>query len=394
MSIETKTVSEKIEFENEGDVYSYSAFTFDNFYPSELGIYKRNLFKLTGVRKKDLHSIIETGLVHLNQNSAKKYALADFVIGFMRSDPINGYEYKLLFKYNSSCCDAIQIQRPLSFLKIKQLDHKSKKINFVVPLNTEDSNLAKLKRFIKIFIDIALKKDNLKNSLNLIIGYSNEKEIKKYTKLIDEFSKNFDLNFIKIVVVKMEKFSRSELLNLGSKDLKPDELMFFCDIDIAFNEIFLETCRSNTIKGEQVYFPILFSYYNPVNLEKIRNLVSSQKDLTIDKYSGYFRDVGFGMMCVYKQDFHQIGGFNNWKSREWGGEDLFLFRKFLKSNLKVFRAISPGLFHIYHPKKCDEKLIDQQHIKDCLNAKIFNEASHETLGTFFFNYRKLINKIF
>lgn len=332
--------------------------------------------------------------MNLNLNSLYKYNLADFTIGFTRSDPINGYQYNLFFKNNLTCCDAIQIQRPFASLKFKGPFIKKKiKINIILPFSTNDNNYAKLKRFLKIYNDVALKKDFTENALFLIIGSKNEKQLKKFTDLIDQFNNNFNFKSIKLSVIKKKEFSRSELLEFGAKNIKSNELMFFCDIDIIFKETFLEMCRSNTLEGEQVFYPILFSYYNPVLLEQMQNLESAQKNLTIDINSGFFRKTGFGMVCVYKKDFDQIGRFKDWKTKGWGGEDLFLYRKFIKSGLKIFRAISPDLLHIYHSKSCDKTFLDNQQSNNCFNAQILNEASQKTLGMFYFKYYKnLTNK--
>lgn len=46
----------------------------------------------------------------------------------------------------------------------------------------------------------------------------------------------------------------------------------------------------------------------------------------IDEVSGYWRSFGFGIVSLYLEDFHRVGGFNT-SIIGWGKEDIDLFEK-------------------------------------------------------------------
>uniref|UniRef100_A0A673VZC1 Hexosyltransferase n=1 Tax=Salmo trutta TaxID=8032 RepID=A0A673VZC1_SALTR len=206
------------------------------------------------------------------------------------------------------------------------------------------------------------------------------------TEAFSQFLHNFrEASFSNYTLIPVdEEFSRGRGLDIGAHTWKKgDVLMFFCDVDIYFTLDYLNTCRLHTAPNKRVFYPVVFSLYNPAivygNLE-LAPPIESQ--LIHKKDAGFWRDFGFGMTCQYRSDFLNIGGFDL-EVKGWGVEDVHLYRKYLRSDLIVTRTPVSGLFHLWHEKQCADELTPEQY-RMCIQSKAMNEASHSHLGMLVF----------
>ena len=371
----TTTGEKSTELLNEQDISSYTAFTFDKLYSPESDIYKRNIIKLKGLKQKNLHLIIQNGLNYLNSS----FKFNDFLIGFYKHYDLNDNnnnnnnnnynEYDLYYKYENKCCSVVKLKQPIQTTQLVSVHNinTKKQINFILPLTS--SKINKLYLFLNNFNSIN------DNYISLTIVFNS---FIKFNSKIDLILKKYKNLKIKLIYTK-NIFSRANYLELATDYHANNDLLFFCDIDIIFTQLFLDLCRQNTELNSKVYFPILYSFYNPKLNE---NQTDSNKDS-----KGYWRYTGYGMVCLYKQDFKSINGFDVFNLKTtWGGEDIYLFRKFINSKINVIRSVAPGLFHLYHFKECENNLTENN--KDCWNSKIMNEASLKTFGLIYFKNKK------
>lgn len=301
-----------------------------------------------------------------------------FVSGRYRWLP-DGVEYDLLFKDQATeVSSRVTLFQKLDATKVIRsitVDEKTV-VNMVVTLK---GRVAKYATFLDHLVKNVLPHDN---NLSLTVVYFSDdflEEARDLTSSRLSSVPNFRWSFIPL---EEKDFSRGHGLHIGAQQkLSRDmgELLFFCDVDVLMHPDFFSRCRSNTKKGHQVYYPVVFSLYNPKLVyplfDKVVPPVNEQ--LSVDEQSGFWRTFGFGMACMFRDDYEASGGFPD--IRTWGGEDVALYQQFLKlDNIKVVRAPDPSLFHLYHHKKCADT--SSTSYVACLKSKAVTEGSQLQLG--------------
>ncbi|KAI5722967.1 hypothetical protein M8J76_016297 [Diaphorina citri] len=178
----------------------------------------------------------------------------------------------------------------------------------------------------------------------------------------------------------------------------PHDLLFFIDVDILFTAHALERIRRNTLRARQVYFPVVYSQYDPA---LVYSSNAAPDHYRISEEGGYWRTFGFGIAACYKTDFDKVGGFDSSISG-WGKEDVDLFDKFVRGGPapsgvenplrgtgapsspgpRIFRAPDPDLVHVYHAATCDKQSLGGSQYTMCVNSRADTLASRQVLAGF------------
>ena len=370
---------------NEYEIIPFCRFTLNRVYVVDPGMGKRVIEKPIGLKKKEIHEVVSYAVDKLNLQqglNSQRYGFDQFVEGIYRMENSVGSSYELYFidlKYTGrNHMHKIKLFRPFGPIYVvssEHIDSKLEKINLILPLSGRTDKFA---RFMERFVKVCVLGDG---NVFLTVVYFGEEGLNDVKDTLSQVTNKYNFHNIKLVTLS-ESFSRGRGLQMGAQSWTEgsDVLLFLCDVDIVFNTDFLERCRLNTERGRRVYYPMVFSLYNPNVVYALHNLeVPSEEDqLVISKDTGFWRDFGFGMTCQYRSDFLALGGFDE-QIQGWGMEDVLLYRKYVRSEIAVVRATDPGIFHLWHSKQCSSDLSWEQY-QSCIRSKALNEASHPQLG--------------
>ncbi|EGI62333.1 PREDICTED: chondroitin sulfate synthase 1 [Acromyrmex echinatior] len=253
---------------------------------------------------------------------------------------------------------------------------QSKIINFILPLS---GRYEIFQRFLQNYEDICLTSGEKTSLLVVLYQHKSENTFNKTIDLIEQLKYKYRSASMEVLPVS-GGFSRARALDLGVSKLQTDDLMLFIDVDVVFTGSALNRIRLNTLPGRRIYFPIVFSQYDP---KVVYGDAKKQDKFIINEISGHWRQYGFGIVSLYKSDYHTVGGLDL-SIQGWGKEDVEFFEKAVKSNLDVFRAADRHLVHVYHEIECSRELSSLQ-FSMCMGSKADTYAGVETLANMIYN---------
>ncbi|XP_051524480.1 chondroitin sulfate N-acetylgalactosaminyltransferase 1 [Myxocyprinus asiaticus] len=370
---------------NEFAVLPFESFTLHRVYQLEMGLTQHPVERpFRPDRRNELNGALEAALHVLNEPQVgdtqrrRIYSPKDFLEGIFRTEKDKGTIYDLAFRENSvPDFRRLVFFRPFApLMKVKDelVDTSKILINIIVPLT---KRVDTFRQFMQNFSEAGIRQDGRTHLTVVFFGSEKLDEVKGILDLISR-----RLNYKNITLIHLhEEFSRARGLEVGVRGWKHSNvLLFFCDVNVRFTAEFLKSCRMNAEPGKKVFYPVMFSQYNPEVLYG-HSIPRVEEQLVIRKDFGFWKDYDFRMTCLYRSDFINIGGFDLTKDR--ATDDVHLYRKFLHSGLLVVRAPSRGLFHMWHEILCPEHL-SAETFKLCLQSKAMNEAPHSHLSKLLF----------
>lgn len=351
--------------------------------------------RIESYNEVSINNIISDLMELTNRYSKQRGRVIEFkdvLYGYLRLDPLHGADYvlDLLLTYRKYRGRKMTlpvrrhayIQQPFSRLVIRDVTRQepdTRIVRFVLPLC---GRRAAFERFLRTFHDVCLVMDDIAADpaadvgvcTLLVVQYkdsSTEADDLEGTLVAEQvLGSDYDREKVEFLPGTGE-FSRAAALELGASRFANDELLFFVDVDMAFDGGVVRRIRSHTHRGRSVYFPIVFSQYDPAYVGKASPRVAPGE--------GYWRQFGFGIVSIYLSDLAAVGGLDV-SIRGWGKEDVDLFDRVVASNLTVVRAPDPGLVHVFHPIECSPNLARSQY-EMCLGSKWSSVASERTLAS-------------
>lgn len=317
---------------NEYELIPFNHFTFLRVYPIDLGLGKRVVEKPIGFKKRDLMEILTKGIDAMNKNlteingqKTSKYTLDDFLEGLYRIEPTTGTQYELYFRtksayrnnldhHNINGFTKVTLMRPFAPIQTVTVEtlagpRDKEIIHVILPLS---GRTATFQSFMDKFVKIGLKNDR---HVHLTVVYFGEEGLSEaqaiMTRVIMTKNSGGNANNLRLLALN-ETFSRGKGLRVGAERAwdngsgkiadKKDILLFMCDVDVVFSARFLDRCRWNTKPGKKVYYPVVFSLYNPhvVYTLQGREVPPENDQLVISRDTGFWRDFGYGMTCQYR----------------------------------------------------------------------------------------------
>lgn len=378
------TPTSKFHPHNRFQVQPWNYFDAINIYEDE-SIMPRRSLKTYKYYSMELQKALQEAVKAASRQHHAKLRFKKIVNGYVRHNALIGNEYIIDAKFvearnpRRKIEKRIRLLRPLasSYIIQPSKSNSSETIHFVVPITKVTNRFVDFLQMYEKLVLIPREK------VHLVLAVYGDDDVRQISQNVSIYFKKFPKAEISIIQGYGE-FSRAKALDLGMSKLQDADLAFFCDVDMNIEHQFLTKCRRNTVKGSSVYYPEVFKLYNRKYV--YRNGWRPRK-YSISREQGHWGYYAYGMLCMYKSDYKSIGGLDV-AMLGWGGEDVDLYERVLKSGLDVLRSPDSSLVHRWHSKSCKMQSSSKM-LEHCLMSQAEVLADRRELARYIFDIQGL-----
>ncbi|XP_037075681.1 chondroitin sulfate N-acetylgalactosaminyltransferase 1-like [Pollicipes pollicipes] len=339
----------------------------------------------------ELHRVLDLAAAELQRSTDEPAARPSDSRGArLRFVPGLGTEYEVYFPAlrpaTASEFHTVRLQRGLGPLEVTYAGLAgSRLVNIVLPYYGRFAALeAFVGRFRQLVLDaeaVVLTVVHFSEGVPALEGYQERLDRAGVAELVRETNEALGGDVPRVRLLEERgAFSHGAgwLAAAANWDKSHDVILFLCNIDMVFGREFLQRCRANSQPNGRVYYPMVFSTYNPeivygvIKKQVIPILTNYEKEHLIHENLGYWLDTEYEMSCQYLSDFRKFGvQFANQASESFA---FRLYERFVKSEIQVIRMADRDLVQLYHRAHCTKEM-GRESFNKCLKKKVMNEAS-------------------
>jgi len=186
--------------------------------------------------------------------------------GYRKLDLVRGIEYIIdagisLLENHTTVYRKLRLVRPFGAMHLlsNSIFDDTKLVHFIVAVPGLTLNL---RRFLSNFEDVCAH-ENDRAYLLIVVCSNSTKEMEAVRSAASVVQRHrHDTVHIRVVHTR-RRFDLALALDLGSRQLPSSALIAFADVDIRFSRAAVRRCRLHAIENRQVYYPVVFSQYDP-----------------------------------------------------------------------------------------------------------------------------------
>ena len=324
--------------------------------------------KVPEVWQSDLETMATKAVQYVSTKEDTKHTFKRIVNAYWRVDPLTAINYIVDFETSRSDTTddkpqanryRITFSRPLNPPEISHtLPPVEAHVTIVVCFTSDQ--MEGLQGFLGR-LESALERDQRVSLVAVQMRSSAEKQKPRRTQSTVNVKSLFSLYRSKYqsasftLLESPALLSRSHAISIILRETRPSEILFLADLDLNFDEVFLERCRHLPLQGQQTYFPIVFSLRDPSLLASLNH---SLIEGSVSLHTGHWLVKSYSVACIFGSDLLTLGSQSELKGMLNEVDMEEVYGALLERGYEMIRAPDKQLKRVYRSgRMCDCDLV-------------------------------------